>query len=227
MAKSLIQVFCLLPLMIPGVPGHALGAARSSEVVFRELRSWLDLHGDTHVYPGARLRDDFFCLDPMDCSDARAEGPPVNPLLDRLAGLADEFVVAAFTENLGGTRSYWSGLTSTGERCVLDAAALHLSADIDGEPHEDFVRLDWNDSGDWTRFRVRAVRAGSFKMISQPSWWDRFAQRILTRGPSAEQRFGMQVLGPGRIQISLRVNHARPRDLLDWRRKRVVCEFVR
>ena len=102
MQKPLIQGFLLLSLLLLSVPGHAVEAARSSEVVHGELRSWIGLHGNTHVYPGARLRDDFFCRDPMDCRDSPAETPPANPLMDHLARLADELVIATFQENLGG-----------------------------------------------------------------------------------------------------------------------------
>jgi hypothetical protein len=206
---------------------EAYSDTRSAAQVYREMVEWLEIYGDTHVYPGARIRDDFFCWDPLKCGDLPSEGEDVrNPEMDHLAALADEFVIRVFQETLGRNSVVFEGTTSQQESCQVNLESLSMKAEIQGDPYDDYFRFDWNDSGDWARFKVQSNSPTHLKMLSQPSALDRLGQRLLTLGPSAEQRFELKVLGAGHIRVSMWVNYSNPEDILDWRRRKVTCDFL-
>jgi len=204
---------------------QAIEPARTTRDVYRELRSWIELQGDTHIYPGPRLRDDFFCFRPADCRTPPGEPDPVNPLMDHLAELTDEFIVGTFQETLGSNQSVFAGRTLKGEPCVVDLQSLRIDAEIGGKPYGDYFRLDWNEDGAWHRYQIKDLTPHSIQVISQPDLLTRAVQRLFSPRQSAQQRFQMTKLGAGKLRVSLWVNTSQPEHVLDWRRKKVVCEF--
>jgi len=197
----------------------------TSQELYQQLTAWMELHGDNHVYPGPRLVDDFFCFNPADCRTPPGEPDPSNPVMDHLAALADEFIIRTFQETLGSEQSEFSGRTSKGEPCVADLRSMRIDAEIDGQPHHDHLRLDWNEDGAWHRFQIKNITPYSLKMISQPDLLTRAVQRLFTPRQSGQQKFELSKSGAELLRVSLWVNHSLPEHVLDWRRKKVVCEF--
>jgi hypothetical protein len=199
---------------------------RSVSEVLEELDALIKEHGATHVYPGARLIDDFFCTSPSRCPVPPEPEESARPtILDRIAGLTDDFVVRLFQETLKKPDLMWLGRTENGDECLADLKAHRMVVLLNGEAFEDSFRFDWRESGDWTRFRVQALGPGLMMTVSEPPRLERFLQIPLTLGLSAAQAFSIEVTSPGRLRLSMRVNRSMPRHLLDWGRRRVVCEF--
>jgi hypothetical protein len=206
-----------------GVPAGAV--KRTSHELYRELTAGLELYGNTHVYPGPRMVDDFFCFNPSDCRSLPGEPDPVNPVMDHLAELSDKFIVRTFQETLGSEQNEFAGFTLKGEPCVADLRSMRIDAEIDGDLYSDYFRLDWNEDGAWHRFQIRNITPHSLKMISQPDLLTRAVQRLFSPRQSGQQKFEIARSGPERLRVSLWVNHSQPEHVLDWRRKKVVCEF--
>jgi hypothetical protein len=215
----------VLSTLISAISARAAPLPRTSLDVYRDIQSWITEHGASHIYPGPRFGEDFFCFDPSKCRDAEGGQDIANPVMDHLAELTDEYIVRTFQETLGSNQTVFRGKTSRGEPCEADLNSLRILADIRGAPYDDYFRADWNDDGYWWRFRVVTIEPGSSELLSQPDALKRAAQRLFSPRHSEEQHFKLRKLGAGGLQVSLWVNTSEPEHILDWRRRKVVCQF--